>query len=98
MKLDEVKTSVTVALMTTVTSKDEKFKTKTWKDIEKQCQVVGEMLGGMFLQECMKLAEKNLEDGKEFDATMRKFKKIGPRFSEHIEEAYGDIAKTWEAK
>jgi len=82
MKLSEIKQSMTVALMANVVKKESTLT----KDIEAQCQVVGDYMAGKFLQECMDEAEKCLKDGKRFDELFKQFEKIGPRFSTEIEE------------
>jgi len=87
MKLSQVKTSMTVALMKSVQLKqsgDEKAFAKMDKDITKQLNVVSKFLGNKFLQECMTDAENCLEDGEKFDRMMKKFEKVGCRFSENI--------------
>ena len=89
MKLSEIKKSMTVALMMNVSATSNKNSAKVdelTKDIQNQCEVVGEHLATKFLQECMKDAEKCLKDGKRFDELMKEFEKIGPRFSVEIEE------------
>jgi len=87
MKLSQVKTSMTVALMKSVQlqqSGDEKAFARMDKDITKQLNVVSKFLGNKFLQECMTDAEDCLEDGEKFDRMMKKFEKVGCRFSENI--------------
>jgi len=87
MKLSQVKTSMTVALMKSVQlqqSGDEKAFTKMDKDITKQLNVVSKFLGNKFLQECMTDAEGCLQDSEKFDRMMKKFEKVGCRFSENI--------------
>ena len=88
MKLTEVKTSMTVALMKSVQlqqSGNEKAFSQIDKDITKQLNIVSKFLGNKFLKECMKTAEDCLVDEEKFDKIMKKFKKVGCRFSETIE-------------
>ena len=79
MKLSKVKTSITVALMKSVSN--ENFKTK---DIEKQLAIVGDYYANKFLESCKKEAEECLKDDEKFDLIMSKFEKIGPKFTTHI--------------
>lgn len=79
MKLSEVKTSLTVALMKSVSNKN--FKTN---DIEKQLSIVGDYYANKFLKSCQKEAEECLKDDEKFDLIMSKFEKIGSRFTTHI--------------
>ena len=88
MKLTEVKTSMTVALMKSVQlqqSGNETAFSQIDKDITKQLNIVSKFLGNKFLEECMKAAEDCLVDGEKFDKIMKKFEKVGCRFSETIE-------------
>ena len=79
MKISKVKTSITVALMKSVSN--ENFKTK---DIEKQLAIVRDYLINNFLESCQKEAEECLKDDEKFDLIMSKFEKIGPKFTTHI--------------
>ena len=88
MKLTEVKTSMIVALMKSVQlqeSGNEIAFSQIDKDITKQLNIVSKFLGNKFLEECMKIAEDCLVDGEKFDKIMKKFEKVGCRFSEIIE-------------
>tara|TARA_R100000781_G_C4070134_1_gene124194 strand:+ start:1037 stop:1309 length:273 start_codon:yes stop_codon:yes gene_type:complete len=88
MKLSAIKTNVTVALMKTVTlaaEKDEQSVNKLQKEIGKQCKVVAEYYGGLFLEECMKDSEKCLKSAKKFDAIMNEIERVGQGFSTNIE-------------
>ena len=86
MKLSEVKTSLTVALMKSTTMKPGKSLSKLDKDITNQLNIVTKFLGNKFLDECIKHAEICLNDNEKFDEIYLEFKKVGNRFSEEIED------------
>mgnify|MGYP001360044053 CR=1 FL=1 len=87
MKLSEIKISTTVALMkaSVQSSKTKKGRINISKDIERQCEIVGQYLGNKFLLECISDAEECLDNTKKFDEIMNKFESIGARFSENVE-------------
>ena len=87
MKLSEIRISTTVALMkaSVQSSKDKKGRINISKDIERQCEIVGQYLGNKFLLECISDAEECLDNTKKFDEIMNKFESIGARFSENVE-------------
>ena len=87
MKLSEIRISTTVALMkaSVQSSKNKKGRMNISKDIERQCEIVGQYLGNKFLLECIGDAEECLDDSKKFDEIMNKFESIGARFSENVE-------------
>ena len=86
MKLSEVKTSLTVALMKSTTMQPSKSLLKLDKDITNQLNIVTKFLGEKFLNECMEQAEICLNDNEKFDEIYLKFKKVGNQFSTQIEE------------
>ena len=86
MKLSEVKTSLTVALMKTTTMQPGKSLSKLDQDITNQLNIVTKFLGDKFLNECMEQAEICLNDNEKFDEIYLKFKKVGNQFSTQIEE------------
>ena len=86
MKLSEVKTSLTVALMKTTTMKPGKSLSKLDEDITNQLNIVTKFLGEKFLNECMEQAEICLNDNDKFDEIYLKFKKVGNQFSSQIED------------
>ena len=86
MKLSQVKTSIVVALMKSVTTQDENKAINVSKDVERQVEIVGKFLGNKFLIECIIHAENCLNDPKKFDSIMKDFKPFNARFSEHIED------------
>ena len=86
MKLSEVKTSLTVALMKSTTMQPGKSLSQLDKDITNQLNIVTKFLGDKFLNECMEQAEICLNDNKKFDEIYLKFKKVGNQFSTQIEE------------
>ena len=87
MKLSEIRISTTVALMkaSVQSSKNKKGRINISKDIERQCEIVGQHLGNKFLLECISDAEECLDNTKKFDEIMNKFESIGARFSENVE-------------
>tara|TARA_R100001230_G_C5601963_1_gene115611 strand:+ start:56 stop:325 length:270 start_codon:yes stop_codon:yes gene_type:complete len=87
MKLSEIRISTTVALMkaSVQSSKNKKGRMNISKDIERQCEIVGQYLGNKFLLECISDAEECLDNTKKFDEIMNKFESIGARFSENVE-------------
>ena len=64
MKLSEVKTSIVVALMKSVTTQNEKKAINVSKDVERQIEIVGKFLEKKFLLECLTTAENCLNDPK----------------------------------
>ena len=86
MKLSEVKTSIVVALMKSVTTQDENKSINVSKDVERQVEIVGKFLGNKFLIECIITAENCLNDPKKFDSIMKDFKPFNARFSKQIED------------
>ena len=86
MKLSEVKTSIVVALMKSVTTQDENKAINVSKDVERQVEIVGKFLEKKFLLECLNIAENCLNDPKQFDSNMKDFKPFNARFSEQIED------------
>jgi len=84
VKLSEVKTSMTVALMKSVHLS--KTLSQMDQDITKQLNIVSKYLGNKFLEECMSDATDCLDDEKKFDSIMKKFEKVGARFSPIVEE------------
>jgi len=86
MKLSEVKKSIVVALMKSVTTKNEKKAINVSKDVERQIEIVGKFFENKFLLECLTNAEDCLNDPKKFDSIMKDFKPFNARFSEQIED------------
>ena len=87
MKLSEIRITTTVALMkaSVQSSKNKKGRINISKDIERQCEIVGQYLGNKFLLECISDAEECLDNSKKFDEIMNKFESIGARFSENVD-------------
>ena len=87
MKLSEIRITTTVALMkaSVQSSKNKKGRINISKDIERQCEIVGQYLGNKFLLECISDAEECLDNSEKFDEIMKKFELIGARFSENVE-------------
>ena len=86
MKLSEVKTSLTVALMKATTMQPGKSLSKLDKDITNQLNIVTKFLGDKFLNECMEQAEICLNNNEKFDEIYLRFKKVGNQFSTQIED------------
>ena len=92
MKLSEVKTSMTVALIKSVhlSNQEDPKSAKTLsqmdQDITKQLNIVSKYLGNKFFKECMSDATDCLDDEKKFDSMMEKFEKVGAKFSALVEE------------
>ena len=86
MKLSEVKTSLTVALMKTTTMQPGKSLLKLDKDITSQLNIITKFLGEKFLNECLNEAEICLNDNEKFDEIYLKFKKVGNQFSTQIDD------------
>ena len=86
MKLSEVKTSLTVALMKSTTMQPGESLSQLDKDITNQLNIVTKFLGDKFLNECLEQAEICLNDNEKFDEIYLKFKKVGNQFSTQIEE------------
>ena len=80
MKLSEIRITTTVALMqaSVKSTKTKKGKINISKDIERQCEIVGQYLGNKFLLECISDAEECLDNTKKFES-------VGARFSENVE-------------
>ena len=88
MKLSEIKTSVIVALMKSVSlasNEDAPGMINVHEDVAKQCEAVGKYYSNLFLLECLEESEQCLKNNKKFDKIMNKFKGVGPRFSTDIE-------------
>ena len=86
MKLSEVKTSLTVALMKSTTMQPGKSLSKLDENITNQLNIVTKFLGEKFLNECMEQAEICLNDNDKFDEIYLKFTKVGNQFSSQIED------------
>ena len=80
MTIEEIKTSVTMALVKAVTVENEKTTLHIQDDVVKQCDIVGEHLGKKFMFFCMREAQECFENEEKFDV-------VGARFSKFIEDA-----------
>ena len=87
MTIEEIKTSVTMALVKAVTVENEKTTLHIQDDVVKQCDVVGEHLGKKFMFFCMREAQECYENQEKFDLLFKKFDVVGARFSKFIEDA-----------
>ena len=86
MTIEEIRTSVTMALCKSVITEDNSFIMNIEEDVKKQCDVVGEHLGHKFLFICLKDAEECLDDEGKLEALFKKFNLVGPRFSTEIND------------
>ena len=87
MTIEEIKTSVTMALVKAVTVENEKTTLHIQDDVVKQCDIVGEHLGKKFMFFCMREAQECYENQEKFDLLFKKFDVVGARFSKFIEDA-----------
>ena len=87
MTIEEIKTSVTMALVKAVTVENEKTTLHIQDDVVKQCDIVGEHLGKKFMFFCMREAQECFENQEKFDELFKKFDVVGARFSKFIEDA-----------
>ncbi len=86
MTIEEIRTSVTMALCKAATTDDDKRVMNIEEDVAKQCEVVGTHLGHKFLFVCLKDAEECLDDEGKLEALFKKFNLVGPRFSTEIND------------
>ena len=86
MTIEEIRTSVTMALCKSVITEDNSFIMNIEEDVAKQCEVVGTHLGHKFLFVCLKDAEECLDDEGKLEALFKKFNLVGPRFSTEIND------------
>ena len=89
MTIDEIKISVTMALVKSAVTKpvdEDPFVITVNNDIQKQTEIVGDFLGKKFLLSCLKQAEDCLVDDKKFDELWKKFEPIGARFTDQIDD------------
>ena len=61
MTIEEIKTSVTMALVKASAMEENKFSMKIEDDVVKQCDIVGEFLGKKFMFFCMREAQECFE-------------------------------------
>ena len=87
MTIEEIKTSVTMALVKAVTVENEKTTLHIQDDVVKQCDIVGEHLGKKFMFFCMREAQECFKNQEKFDELFKKFDVVGARFSKFIEDA-----------
>ena len=87
MTIEEIKTSVTMALVKASAMEENKFSMKIEDDVVKQCDIVGEFLGKKFMFFCMREAQECFENQEKLDDLFDKFNVVGARFSKFIEDA-----------
>ena len=87
MTIEEIKTSVTMALVKASAMEENKFSMKIEDDVVKQCDIVGEFLGKKFMFFCMREAQECFENQEKFDELFKKFDVVGARFTKNIDDA-----------
>ena len=87
MTIEEIKTSVTMALVKASAMEENKFSMKIEDDVVKQCDIVGEFLGKKFMFFCMREAQECFENQEKFDELFKKFDVVGARFTKYIDDS-----------
>ena len=87
MTIEEIKTSVTMALVKASTMEENKFSMKIEDDVVKHWDIVGEFLGKKFMFFCMREAQECFENQEKFDELFKKFDVVGARFTKYIDDA-----------
>ena len=87
MTIEEISTSVTMALCKSVVTKDEKLVKTIENDVEDQCTIIGEHLALKFKLICMKDAEECMTNKKKMAELFKKFELVGPRYSTEIKDS-----------
>ena len=87
MTIEEIKTSVTMALVKASFMEENKFSMKIEDDVVKQCDIVGEFLGKKFMFFCMREAQECLGDTEKLRELFKKFDVVGARFTKYIDDA-----------
>ena len=87
MTIEEIKTSVTMALLKASSMDENKFSMKIEDDVVAQCDIVGEFLGKKFMFFCMREAQECLGDTEKLRELFKKFDVVGARFTKYIDDA-----------
>ena len=87
MTIEEIRTSVTMALCKSVVTKDEELVKTIKNDVEDQCTIIGEHLALKFKLICMKDAEECMTNEKKMAELFKKFELVGPRYSTEIKDS-----------
>ena len=87
MTIEEIRTSVTMALCKSVVTKDEELVKTIENDVEDQCTIIGEHLALKFKLICMKDAEECMTNKKKMSELFKKFELVGPRYSTEIKDS-----------
>ena len=87
MTIEEIKTSVTMALLKASSMDENKFSMKLEDDVVAQCNIVGEFLGKKFMFFCMREAQECLGDTEKLRELFKKFDVVGARFTKYIDDA-----------
>ena len=87
MTIEEIKTSVTMALVKASAMEENKFSMKIEDDVVKQCDIVGEFLGKKFMFFCMRESQECLGDTEKLRELFKKFDVVGARFTKYIDDA-----------
>ena len=87
MTIEEIKTSVTMALIKASAMEENKFSMKIEDDVVKQCDIVGEFLGKKFMFFCMREEQECIGDTEKLRELFKKFDVVGARFTKYIDDA-----------
>ena len=87
MTIEEIKTSVTMALLKASSMDENKFSMKLEDDVVAQCNIVGEFLGKKFMFFCMREAQECLGDTEKLRELFKKFDVVGARFTKYIDDS-----------
>lgn len=87
MTIEEIRTSVTMALCKSCTTEDQHSIMNIEDDVKKQCDIIGEHLGNKFLFVCMRDAEECMTNKAKMADLFKKFEIVGPRFSAEIKDS-----------
>ena len=87
MTIEEIRTSVTMALCKSVVTKDEELVKTIENDVEDQCTIIGEHLALKFKLICMKDAEECMNNKEKMSELFKKFELVGPRYSTEIKDS-----------
>jgi len=87
MTIEEIKTSVTMAILKAASADENSLSWKLEEDVVEQCDIVGEFLGKKFMFFCMREAKECYNNQEKFDNLFAKFDVVGAKFTTDIEDA-----------
>ena len=87
MTIEEIRTSVTMALCKSVVTKDENLVKTIENEDEDQCTIIGEHLALKFKLICMKDAEECMTNKEKMTELFKKFELVCPRYSTEIKDS-----------